>query len=145
MLGFINTNLSFTQTKDSIKKMTSDFNMTNKILIEKKANGSAVIETLNQEIPGIIPITPKESKYSRAVAVVPYFEAGNVYFPSVDINSRILKCVDQMLKFPNGANDDFVDATTQYLNEQRHKTQNRLLYTEDIVKIGSAIRGGIRR
>ena len=50
-----------------------------------------------------------------------------------------------MLKFPNGANDDFVDATTQYLNEQRHKTQNRLLYTEDIVKIGSAIRGGIRR
>ena len=145
LLGFINTNLSFTQTKDSIKKMTSDFNMTNKILIEKKANGSAVIETLNQEIHGIIPITPKESKYSRAVAVVPYFEAGNVYFPSVDINSRILKCVDQMLKFPNGANDDFVDATTQYLNEQRHKTQNRLLYTEDIVKIGSAIRGGIRR
>ena len=50
-----------------------------------------------------------------------------------------------MLHFPNGAHDDFVDAMTQYLNEQRHKTQNRLLYTEDVKFIGGAIRGGFRR
>ena len=142
---FVWNRLSFTQTISALKQLTSEYNNTNKILIEKKANGGAVIETLRQDVPGIIPIIPTESKYGRAVSVVPYFEAGNVYLPHPDICSKIMRGVDEMLHFPNGAHDDFVDAMTQYLNAQRHKTQNRLLYTEDVKFIGGAIRGGFRR
>ena len=52
-----------------------------KIIIENKANGPAVISTLKSKIPGIVAYTPKESKVARATAVSPQFEAGNVFIP----------------------------------------------------------------
>lgn len=50
-------------------------------LIEDKANGSAVIQMLAHEIPGILPVNPEGGKVARAAAVSPLVEAGNVYLP----------------------------------------------------------------
>jgi predicted phage terminase large subunit-like protein len=50
-------------------------------LIEDKANGSAVIQMLQHEIVGIIPVNPEGGKLARAAAVSPLIEAGNVYLP----------------------------------------------------------------
>lgn len=50
-------------------------------LIEDKANGSAVIQMLQYEIPGFIPVNPEGGKIARAAAVSPLIEAGNVYLP----------------------------------------------------------------
>jgi predicted phage terminase large subunit-like protein len=50
-------------------------------LIEDKANGSAVIQMLAHEIPGILPVNPEGGKVARAAAVSPLIEAGNVYLP----------------------------------------------------------------
>ena len=84
------------------------------ILIEKKANGAAVISTLEGVIPGIIPVNPTESKEARAAAVSYAIEAGNVYLPEQAV--WIQEALEEIRAFPNAKNDDIVDAMTQALN-----------------------------
>ena len=50
-------------------------------LIEDKANGSAVIQMLANQITGILPVNPSGGKVARASAISPLIEAGNVYLP----------------------------------------------------------------
>ena len=87
------------------------------ILVEDKANGSAIIDVLKRKFPGVIPITPKESKEARLQAVAPAWEAGNVF-----INAKanwIEEFTSELLFFPNAKHDDQVDAMTQYINKKR--------------------------
>ena len=50
------------------------------ILIEDKANGSAIIQTLRSEFTGVISITPKGGKVSRVNSMSPAIESGNVFY-----------------------------------------------------------------
>ena len=50
------------------------------VLIEDAANGQAVCLLLKRQLPGLIAIPPKGSKASRAHAVAPLVEAGQVRF-----------------------------------------------------------------
>jgi predicted phage terminase large subunit-like protein len=86
-------------------------------LIEDKANGTAVIDTLRSTVPGLIPIEPDGGKVARANAVSHLHQAGNVWYPNPKtINVPwAQKHINQMLAFPKGKNDDSVDAETQYL------------------------------
>lgn len=84
-------------------------------LIEDKANGTAIINSLAVAVSGLIPITPKESKEARASAVSPLWEAGNVYIPD-DSCPWAGDFVRELLEFPSGAHDDQVDAMTQALS-----------------------------
>jgi phage uncharacterized protein (putative large terminase), C-terminal domain len=111
--------LTFNETLERIKYFRSSYSEARTILIEKKANGSAIINTLNDVIGGIKPVTPTESKVARARAVQPYFDSGNVYFPNEQIDPTIKDYEKELLDFPKGAHDDEVDATTQYLNEYK--------------------------
>ena len=52
------------------------------ILIEKAANGAAVIDMLRRELTGIIPVIPKGDKVSRASAIAPQIEAGTSTSPA---------------------------------------------------------------
>jgi hypothetical protein len=52
----------------------------NAVLIEDAANGPAVCQLLKRQVPGLIAIPPKGSKASRAHAVAPLVEAGQVRF-----------------------------------------------------------------
>ena len=45
-------------------------------VIEDKANGPAVIQSLAHEIPGILAVQPRGGKVARAYAVSPLIEAG---------------------------------------------------------------------
>jgi predicted phage terminase large subunit-like protein len=84
-----------------------------KKLIEAKANGQAIIDSLKREISGIVAVVPKDSKESRVNAVTPFFEAGNVFIihSAPWLNDFIEECAI----FPNGKHDDQVDAMTQAL------------------------------
>ena len=84
-------------------------------LIEDKANGSAVIQMLANEIPGIIPVNPEGGKLARAAAVSPLIEAGNVYMPHPQFFPWVNDFIEECAAFPNGAHDDQVDAMTQVL------------------------------
>jgi predicted phage terminase large subunit-like protein len=79
--------------------------------IEDTSNGIALLQVLQQEtrLP-VIACKVKGSKESRVDAVTRLFEAGKVYFPSEA--SWLVPALDQLLRFPSGKNDDFVDALT---------------------------------
>lgn len=104
---------SFTKTVEMLDIFIT-VHKPNGILIEDKANGTAIINTLEKKFNGIIPINPQSSKESRARAVTPMFEAGNIYLPQRA--NYLGEYKRELLEFPNGQNDDQVDATSQYLN-----------------------------
>jgi predicted phage terminase large subunit-like protein len=81
----------------------------NAVLIEDAANGPAVCQLLRRQVPGLIAIPPKGSKASRAHAVAPLLEAGQVRFAR-----KADSLVEELLAFsPRGGVDDQVDAFCQ--------------------------------
>jgi phage terminase large subunit-like protein len=56
-------------TVKAIRAMNAKWRGTMAILIEDKANGSAVIQMLGHEIPGILPVSPQGGKIARAQAI----------------------------------------------------------------------------
>lgn len=90
-------------------------------LVEDKANGTAIIDTLKEEITGLIPVNPTESKQARARAITPEIEAGNVYLPHPGDpgNEWVGDLLAELRDFPTGAHDDQVDALTQALSRMR--------------------------
>jgi predicted phage terminase large subunit-like protein len=84
-------------------------------LIEDKANGSAVIQILQSEIAGIIPVNPSGGKIARAQAISPFIEAGNLFLPHPEYAPWVPDFIEECATFPNGAHDDQVDAMTQVL------------------------------
>jgi predicted phage terminase large subunit-like protein len=84
-------------------------------LIEEAANGIAVIQMLAHEIPGILPVKPLSGKVARARSVTPLIAAGNVYLPHPAFAPWVQGFIEEHSSFPNGRNDDDVDALTQAL------------------------------
>jgi len=54
----VHRRLSFTETLDAVRHTKWLFPQTRKIIIEGKANGDAVIDSLKHEIPGIVVFEP---------------------------------------------------------------------------------------
>jgi predicted phage terminase large subunit-like protein len=114
LLEQVRARLTFTETLAAFKAMAKRWPQATAKLVEDKANGTAVIDTLKSKIPGIVPITPTESKYARANAVAPFIEAGNVILPTVNVALfDIEQFVDEAAAFPNATHDDQVDAASQ--------------------------------
>lgn len=118
LLGEWRDKADFVRTLKAIREFTEKYPYTREKLIEDKANGPAVISTLKREISGIVPIEPKGSKEARAHAITGELEAGNIYLPdpSIPENEWVLDFIEELSVFPNGSNDDRVDATTQAIN-----------------------------
>ena len=71
----------FPSTLQAVVAMTERWPRAHKKLVEKKANGAAVIDTLKRDVPGLEPIEPEGGKVVRANAVAPFFASGNVFLP----------------------------------------------------------------
>jgi len=112
LIDLIRAKMSFTESLEAIK-LFSIKHTYNAILVEAKANGEAVIDSIKKEIKKVIPINPTASKEERAEVIAPNFEAGNVFLPSPTIAPWIDDYVNELKVFPNGKNDDQVDSTTQ--------------------------------
>lgn len=84
-------------------------------LIEDKANGPAVMQMLRGQIGGIIAVDPEGNKLSRAYAVAPEIEAGDVFLPHPRLRPWVDGLVNNCASFPNAAHDDDVDTMTQAL------------------------------
>lgn len=88
-------------------------------LVEDKASGQSLLQELRLEtaIP-LVAITVDRDKVSRAHAVVPTWEAGNVFVdPSLPWVADFL---ENLYGFPKMAHDDDVDAFTQGMNWLHH-------------------------
>lgn len=113
LLDQVRGRMSFTETLRAIRSLSAKWPQAVRKLIEDKANGTAVIDVLRKEIPGLIPVEPEGGKIVRANAVTAVAEAGNIYLPNPSIAPWVHDFVEEHAVFPNGANDDQVDAQTQ--------------------------------
>jgi predicted phage terminase large subunit-like protein len=111
--------LGYTATKVAIKAMKAGGLRANVILIEDKANGSAVVEELRREDLGaaLIAVNPEGGKESRAFAASADVEAGNVYLP--EDAPWLSEFLHVHTNFPTVKHDDCVDSATQFLNWRR--------------------------
>ena len=127
-LDCIHDRMGFTASKDAVKRLRLREPVASRVLIEDKANGPAVIDSLRSTVPGLIAVEPTGSKYARAVAASGDIEAGNVYLPDVEVFPQHRKWVDTLIEewaiFPNGANDDTVDGSDQAINYTRSAMGN---------------------
>jgi len=102
-----------------------------KKLIEAKANGPAIMQTLRKQISGMVEVEPRGDKISRVHAISPEFESGHVYFPSKAIAPWIGDYINELISFPTAVHDDQVDASTQAIDElisQERTSKLRIRY-----------------
>ncbi|MET7746199.1 phage terminase large subunit [Streptomyces sp. NPDC005385] len=116
LLDQIRKRMTFTETLTAFQALVRRWPQATGKYVEDKANGTAVINTLKSKIPGIVEITPTESKYARANAVAPVIQAGNVFLPEAEIALfDPEELITEAAEFPNGTHDDQVDTTSQAL------------------------------
>lgn len=108
-----NERLDLPATCNELRAMSSRWPRAFDKLIEDKANGPAVEQTLRQELPGITLVTPEGGKIARVNACAPAFAAGRVLLPHPAIHGWSNTAKHQITKFPRVKNDDIVDMITQ--------------------------------
>ena len=132
IVNCVNDKMSFTESVAAIKDLTAKHPKARAKVVEDKANGPAIINYLQKDVPGMIPFNPKGSKEDRALSVAPYFEAGNVYFP--DSAPWKADLVEDLLRFPTGQYKDTVDATVQGIIYLMSKPSSNLGKTDSLAK-----------
>jgi predicted phage terminase large subunit-like protein len=118
LLDQVRGRMDFVATCQAFKDLATKWPQATLKIVEDKANGPAVIAALSRTVAGIVPEEPMGSKVSRANAVSPLIEGGNVYLPNpkLDGNEWVKGLIEEAAGFPTGAHDDQVDALSQGLN-----------------------------
>lgn len=117
LLHQVRARMSFTKTCQTFKDLVALYPQARRKLVEDKANGPAIIDTLKSTISGIVPVEPDGSKAARAHAMTAEWEAGNVWIPHMDEQPWVQGFVDEITTFPAAANDDQVDAMSQAIRD----------------------------
>lgn len=113
LLDQVRERMGFTASKQAVINMRAKYPEARIILIEDKANGPAIIDSLKTTVSGITPVTPDGSKIARAHAMTGEWEAGNIYFPHSDIKDWSEPLLERVTTFPACSHDDEIDAMTQ--------------------------------
>lgn len=117
LLSQIRRKMNFTESCKAVKELRAMYPKCSGILIEDKANGTAIINQLKGEIPGIIAVLPLGSKYARALPMARQCEAGNIYIPHKLDADWVPDFIERFANFPNVAKDDEIDAASQAINK----------------------------
>ena len=83
------------------------------IIIEQKASGEPLTQEFRRMGIPVVPFVPSKGndKYTRVNSCAPVFESGQVWYPHGEKFAEDV--IDECASFPHGANDDYVDSTTQ--------------------------------
>ena len=146
--------MGFVDTLARIRSLLAEFPGIDELIIEDKANGSAIIDSLRYSdgVPPIVGVNPLGGKYSRAQAVAPFVNSLAVHVPNDfttqeereiewDTNEPLTgtqKFIIQHTKFPFMKHDDMVDACSQALTrliklatgEEAMPDRNYLVYNK---------------
>lgn len=117
---------SFIKSIEAIKEMSRKHPKAIGKYVEDKANGTAIINSLRKELTGLIPIQANDDKVARLRAVTPVIQGGNLYLPHPMIAPWVKGLVAELLSFPNGKNDDWVDMISQALNQLMYQSTDTL-------------------
>jgi predicted phage terminase large subunit-like protein len=132
----VRAKMTFPETLQAFRELSAKYPECQAKLVEDKANGPALIQTLQREIPGIIAVEPDGSKEARAHAVSWLIEAGNVFLPQSSVAPWVDDFIEECAAFPKGAYADQVDCCTQALSRLQHGwPQQGVIYYYDPVQI----------
>lgn len=93
------------------------------ILVEDKANGSAIIKSIRRKVSGVVAVDPLGGKEARMFAACGSFQAGNWWFPRTA--AWTIEAIHQLTAFPGAKYDDIADAITQ---ADAHISRNSHVY-----------------
>lgn len=139
LLYCLNRQMDFPRTLAAIRTVRGLFPLAGRILVEDKANGSAIVQVLGRELSGVIPVQPRGGKVARVNAVSPAIESGHVYVPEGEAWAE--EFLDQWTAFPAAAHDDMVDSASQALSYLLQSPSGSTVSHED--GSGEAFGGGL--
>lgn len=115
LLDQVRRKAGFSESVQMILDLTAKWPQAIAKLVEDKANGPAILNALRTKVNGLIPIEPEGSKYARASAITPFRESKNIWLPDpVACDAPwVTELTEEARLFPQGANDDTVDAMSQ--------------------------------
>ncbi len=120
--------MSVPEMIEAMRTMNQDWENLRENVVEKKAAGKHVMETLATEIYGLHGFDPQgQSKEERLGSTLPRWEQGQIFLPHPQLASFQGKdyswvqdvYVPELLMFNNGRYDDQVDTTSQALIRMR--------------------------
>ncbi len=118
LINMSRAQIGFNDTLKAFQKMVIDFPKAQEKLVEDRANGTAIMATLRNKIPGIIPVdTNNDPKVVRFGSILWLIEAGNVRLPNPEKkgNEWVKDVLDEVCRFPKASRDDIVDSMTHGL------------------------------
>lgn len=110
LIDEIRDRMNFPTTLATAERLYRKYPQVKEILIEDKANGSGIIQTLKATISGVIGYSPDVSKEARASAASVFWEAGDVHLPEREF---VAEFIEEHIRFPRGRYDDRVDCANQ--------------------------------
>lgn len=99
--------MTFTETLQAFLDLKAKWPKANKVIIEDKANGTAIIDVLRSRIPGVVPVQPDGGKEARIAASTPKWAAGNVVLPLQA--PWVADFIEEAVSFPRAPHDDAID------------------------------------
>ena len=116
---------SFPELRSKLLTLYEDY-QPNTILIENKASGQSLIQELQATNLPVLAYRPEGDKVARAHAAVPLIHDGRIYYnPKKDWARDFM---EEVLTFPAGRHDDYVDTLTQAILWSRG---GRLIFATD--------------
>ena len=116
LLDQVRDRMTLPGTIAAVLALSAKWPTANRKLVEAKANGPAVIQSLRERLPGLIGWPEKghrlaqAGKGERMQAVSPFWEAGNVLLP--EGAPWLHDCVEEIVNYPAWRHDDCADAMT---------------------------------
>lgn len=106
------------------------------VYIEDKASGQSLVQELKRPDPDMLHMPVKAvkvdgDKVARAYAVTPIIESGKVFIP--DFAPWKHDYIEEMSKFPESNDDDYVDSTSQALDRLAHYTRSMEQYKQNVI------------
>lgn len=113
--------MGFLATVAALRTVAASYPRAHAKLIEKAANGAAIVESLKQHgVLGVQAIPPLGGKEARAHVASAYWESGDILLPAAA--PWVEDYVAEMCSFPGGRHDDQVDMTSLAVNWLSEKT-----------------------
>lgn len=113
LLDQVRDRMDLPATLLAVRRLSAHWPNANLKLVEDKANGPAVVQSLRHEIAGFVEVNPEGGKISRAAAASPQLESGNWYLPHPMLAPWVEQLIGECAAFPAGSHDDQVDAWSQ--------------------------------